>query len=136
MVQREAPTMTRRAPMAMRGAPPRVRLTRRGRVVVLAVLILVAALMTSLAAGASRAADVTAEKRCRALERPLRVTARFLVTERRVVDAGRLQIGCYLDVSNRQKPDSRVVHFSRDEIRDFRPQLIGDTVRSCSLTHD
>ena len=62
-------------------------------------------------------ADLTAQERRRALERPRRLAPRLLVAERRVVDARVLQVGRHLDAGDGEEADARVVHLRAQQFR-------------------
>ena len=76
-------------------------------------------------------AELAAEERRRALERPRGLPPRLLVAERRVVDARELQVGGDLDAGERQEADARIVHLARLSIpRQLDADLIADALRA------
>src|SRR5437773_9377856 len=50
------------------------------------------------------------------------------VAERGVVDARELQVRTDLDARQRHEADAGVVHLAREQLRELRADLIGDTV--------
>src|SRR5438094_1737507 len=56
-------------------------------------------------------------------------------TERGVVDTRQLQVRTDLDTRQRHETDARVVHLAREQLRELRADLIGDTVGPRALAH-
>ena len=79
------------------------------------------------------AADLAAQEGRRPPERARRLAPGLLVAERRVIDAGDLQVRRDVHVRDGQEADARVVHLPGQEIGDLRAQLIADTAWSASV---
>jgi hypothetical protein len=61
-------------------------------------------------------AELPSQEWSRALERALGIATRLVVTERRVVDAGLLQVRRDFHVRHGEEPDPRIVHLAREEV--------------------
>src|SRR5262245_55605237 len=85
---------------------------------------------------ANAAANVAAEERRGALERPRGLLARLRIAKARVEHARQLQVRGHLHARQRDEPDLRIVHRAAGEqLAEFLANLLADSIWTVPLGH-